>query len=72
MTDKHDTDLSKARWFKSTRSSAAKDCVEVAFLSCGTVGVRDSKNPDGPALVFGGGEWDAFTTAVADGQFNQS
>ncbi|MFI6776028.1 DUF397 domain-containing protein [Nocardia sp. NPDC050412] len=72
MTHKHDVDLSKACWFKSTRSSAAKDCVEVAFLSSGTVGVRDSKNPDGTALVFSGGEWDAFTTAIAVGKFSQS
>ncbi|MFI6364858.1 DUF397 domain-containing protein [Nocardia sp. NPDC050630] len=72
MTHKHDIDLSKAYWFKSTRSSAAKDCVEVAFLSSGIVGVRDSKNPDGNALVFSGGEWDAFTTAIANGTFSQS
>lgn len=72
MIDKHDIDLSRARWFKSTRSSAAKDCVEVAFLSSDLIGVRDSKNPDGPALVFGAGAWDAFTAAVADGKFHRS
>ncbi|MFQ6397167.1 DUF397 domain-containing protein [Nocardia sp. KC 131] len=45
-------DLSGAKWFKSSRSSSGKECVEIAFLDAGMVGVRDSKNPTGPALVF--------------------
>ncbi|MFI6779144.1 DUF397 domain-containing protein [Nocardia sp. NPDC050412] len=63
-------DLSGAQWFKSTRSGATKDCVEVAFLDTGIIGVRDSKNPTGPALVFTPTEWDAFTARVQDGEFN--
>ncbi|MGQ4619170.1 DUF397 domain-containing protein [Nocardia sp. R7R-8] len=63
------TDLSGARWFKSSHSGASQDCVEVAFLDGGKVGVRDSKNPTGPALVFTPGEWDAFAAGVADGEF---
>ncbi|WP_280380568.1 DUF397 domain-containing protein [Nocardia wallacei] len=63
--------LAGARWFKSTRSSGSKDCVEVAFLDEGLVGVRDSKNPSGPALVFAPGEWDAFTTGVQNGEFSR-
>ncbi|WP_227996972.1 DUF397 domain-containing protein [Nocardia australiensis] len=65
MSDNHDLDLSKAHWFKSARSSAAKDCVEVAFLPGSLVGVRDSKNSSGPALVFGNDAWTAFTTTIA-------
>ncbi|MEU0500231.1 DUF397 domain-containing protein [Nocardia sp. NPDC005998] len=72
MTLKRDIDHSGARWFKSTRSSATRDCVEVAFLSSDLVGVRDSKNPDGPALVFSGGAWDAFAAAITDGEFRRS
>ncbi|MGK8521532.1 DUF397 domain-containing protein [Nocardia asteroides] len=64
-------DLTGARWFKSSRSSASQECVEVAFLDRGLVGVRDSKNPTGPALVFTPGEWDAFTAGVADGEFTR-
>ncbi|WP_067826677.1 DUF397 domain-containing protein [Nocardia inohanensis] len=45
-------DLPGAKWFKSSRSSAGKECVEVAFLGGGVAGVSDSKHPDGPALVF--------------------
>ncbi|MET9024831.1 DUF397 domain-containing protein [Nocardia sp. NPDC004168] len=64
-------DLSGARWFKSSRSSGGKECVEVAFLDGGHVGVRDSKNPTGPALVFAPGEWDAFTAGVNDSEFDR-
>lgn len=52
MTDENDPDLSGAQWFTSTRTSGGKDCVEVAHLRGRLVGVRDSKNPAGPALVF--------------------
>ncbi|WP_067676574.1 DUF397 domain-containing protein [Nocardia miyunensis] len=64
------SELSGARWFKSSRSGAGKECVEVAFLFSGRVGVRDSKNPDGPALIFGATDWTAFTTAVQCGRFD--
>ncbi|MFI2283961.1 DUF397 domain-containing protein [Nocardia beijingensis] len=63
-------DLPGARWFKSSRSGS-KDCVEVAFLDGGRIGVRDSKNPTGPALVFTPGEWDAFTAGVTHGEFDR-
>ncbi|MEU6560244.1 DUF397 domain-containing protein [Nocardia nova] len=65
-------DLSGAQWFKSSRSTATKECVEVAFLDSGLVGVRDSKNPGGPALVFTPGEWDAFSGRVQAGAFERS
>ncbi|WP_405491368.1 DUF397 domain-containing protein [Nocardia sp. NBC_00511] len=60
---------SGVRWFKSVRSTGAKECVEVAFLSAG-VGVRDSKNPTGPALIFPAADWDRFTAALAAGRFD--
>jgi hypothetical protein len=65
-------DPTGTQWFKSSRSLAAKECVEVAWLAAGQVGVRDSKNPDGPALVFAPGEWAAFTAGVQDGEFDRS
>ncbi|MEV6138087.1 DUF397 domain-containing protein [Nocardia sp. NPDC051990] len=64
-------DLSGARWFKSSRSSANQECVEVAFLDGRLVGVRDSKNPAGAALVFTPAEWDAFTAGVNVGVFDR-
>ncbi|MBU3060945.1 DUF397 domain-containing protein [Nocardia sp. NEAU-G5] len=56
-----------AQWFKSSKSRETSACVEVAFLNEDHVGVRDSKNPTGPALIFAPAEWDAFTADVRDG-----
>ncbi|WP_433198506.1 DUF397 domain-containing protein [Nocardia sp. CA-107356] len=64
-------DLSGALWFKSTHSAGGSDCVEVAHLGGGMVGVRDSKNPSGPALVFTPSEWDAFVAGARDGEFDR-
>lgn len=66
------TDLTAAVWFKSTRSGPDQDCVEVAHLDGGSVGVRDSKDPTGPALVFTPGEWDTFTASLGSSAFEQS
>ncbi|WP_043720637.1 DUF397 domain-containing protein, partial [Nocardia asiatica] len=66
------TDFTDAKWFKSSRSGGDKACVEVAFLEGGRVGVRDSKDLTGPALVFAPGDWDAFTAGVADGEFERA
>lgn len=47
-------------WFKSTYSSGGSNtCVEVRFTEA-TVGVRDSKNPDGPRFTFTARGWKAF------------
>ncbi len=39
------------RWRKSSHSGDQGECVEVAALPSGAVGMRDSKNPDGPHLT---------------------
>ncbi len=58
-------DLSNAQWRKSTRSSSnGGACVEVADNLSGIVGVRDSKDPTGPALVFGPVAWQAFVAQL--------
>lgn len=63
-------DLSGARWRKSSYSNAdGGDCVEVADDFPGTVPVRDSKDPQGPALVFPATAWSAFITAVKADHF---
>ena len=64
----HTSDFSNAVWHKSTKS-ADVGCVEVATLER-LVGVRDSKDRQGPVLVFRFDEWDAFTAGVRDGEFD--
>jgi len=64
-------DLTSADWHKSTRSGGnGGDCVEVAVNLPGIVAVRDSTNPDGPALSFTHAEWEAFLGGVSDGEFD--
>lgn len=62
-------DMSGAVWRKSSLSSTG-NCVEVARLEEGRIGVRDSKDRSGPALVFTPGEWDAFIGGVKGGEFD--
>ena len=71
MTSKYDVNLSDAQWFTSSRTAAGRECVEVAFLDGGLVGVRDSKDRARPALVFTPGEWQAFIGGAKDGEFDQ-
>jgi hypothetical protein len=58
------TDLSRATWHKSAYSNNGGACVEVARNLPGIVAVRDSKDPDGPALIFTPADWEAFTAGV--------
>jgi hypothetical protein len=61
-------ELTRAVWVKSSRSANNGNCVEVAFLGEGRVALRDSKDPEGPALRFTRGEWSAFVDGVSDGE----
>jgi hypothetical protein len=61
-------DLTNATWRKSSFSSGnGGACVEVAELP-GMVAVRDSKDPDGGALVLSPAAFAALTSAVRSGQ----
>lgn len=64
------TNPSDARWFKSRHSGPSRDCIEVAGLGAGTVGVRDSKNRTGPVLMFSRSEWQEFLSAARRGVFD--
>jgi hypothetical protein len=55
-------DSGAVRWRKSSYSSNAANCVEIARLS--QVLVRDSKNVDGPVLIFPATSLEAFTRSV--------
>jgi hypothetical protein len=57
-------DLTSVVWRKSSYSGPdGGNCIQVAGLP-GTTVVRDSKDPDGPALLFTPAEWAAFTARV--------
>jgi hypothetical protein len=66
-----DVDLSRAlSWRKSSFSNGGGACVEIASNVPGVVGVRDSKDKDGPVLTFAPEEWQAFAAGIRDGQFD--
>ena len=52
-----------AAWRKSSYSNPSGNCVEAAELAGGLT-LRDSRFPEGPALVFTGAMWDAFLRSV--------
>ncbi|MFE2888724.1 DUF397 domain-containing protein [Streptomyces sp. NPDC059272] len=58
--------LSKVTWRKSSYSNQdGGECLEVADNApARTVPVRDSKNPEGPALILPASAWSAFVVAV--------
>ena len=63
-------ELRGARWWKSGRSSAQGNCVETAKLPGHEVAVRNSRYPQGPALIFSQAEVCAFLEGVRDGDFD--
>jgi hypothetical protein len=63
------TRLDRAIWRKSRRSNPSGNCVEIAALAGEQVAMRNSRHPDGPALVFTRSDWDAFIGGAQDGDF---
>ncbi|MFK0160713.1 DUF397 domain-containing protein [Streptomyces sp. NPDC090493] len=67
------TDLPGAAWFKSSYSgSDQSQCVEVADVrpGLGRIAVRDSKDPEGPALLFTPGQFAAFVADARAGSYD--
>lgn len=65
------TDLTGAVWKKSSRSGSSNNCVEVA-TNLDAVGLRDSKDPHGPALRLAPTAFDSFLTKLKRGTFDLS
>jgi Domain of unknown function (DUF397) len=61
------TDLSRALWRKSTYSGGNGSCVEIADLGAAAA-VRDSKDQNGPKLVFAADEWRSFIESIKAGR----
>jgi hypothetical protein len=57
-------------WMKSSMSFANGNCVEVADLPGGQIGVRNSRDVAGPVLRFTPDEWQAFLIGVRRGEFD--
>jgi hypothetical protein len=62
--------LRQVRWQKSRYSNSQGSCVEMALLPGGDVAVRNSRDPDGPALIYTQAEIQALLQGVKDGDFD--
>ncbi|KUO18752.1 DUF397 domain-containing protein [Streptomyces dysideae] len=52
------------QWTKSSYSVGNGECVEVKSPTSAALAVRDSKNPQGPALAFPADAWNVFVASV--------
>ncbi|MBO0917450.1 MULTISPECIES: DUF397 domain-containing protein [Streptomyces] len=64
------TELRGVAWQKSRHSNSQGSCVEFAKLPDGDVAMRNSRHPDGPALVYTPAEIEALLLGVKDGEFD--
>ena len=56
-------------WLKAQASGANGNCVEIAS-TVGKIAMRDSKDPDGPILVYTPTEFSAFLEGARGGEFD--
>jgi len=66
--DRSDSTLN---WVKSSLSFSNGNCVEVAGLADGGIGVRNSRDPEGGVLRFTPDEWSAFLGGARNGEFDR-
>ncbi|MFC0601933.1 DUF397 domain-containing protein [Streptomyces palmae] len=64
------SDLQDVVWQKSRYSNSQGSCVEFAKLPGGGVAVRNSRFPDGPALIYTPAEIEALLLGAKDGEFD--
>jgi hypothetical protein len=63
-------ELKTAAWRKSSFSGDNGECLEVAPLSGGRVGVRDTERPDLQPYVVSAPVWAAFVYGAKEGEFD--
>lgn len=56
-------------WHKARRSTANGQCVEIAS-TVGNIAMRDSKDPEGPILIYTAAEFSAFLEGARNGGFD--
>ena len=62
--------MAGSTWVKSSLSYANGNCVEVSDQPGGAIGVRNSRDREGPVLRFTPDEWQAFLGGVRNGEFD--
>ncbi|MEV7725295.1 DUF397 domain-containing protein [Streptomyces sp. NPDC101733] len=65
------SEIPGAVWVKSRASVGNGNCVELASLAGGAVAVRNSRFPEGPALIFTADEIEAFIDGAKRSEFDQ-
>ncbi|MFK0202470.1 DUF397 domain-containing protein [Streptomyces lavendulae] len=64
------SDIKEVAWRKARASDAYNNCVEIARVAEDGVALRNSRFPDGPALVFTRAEIIAFFAGARSGEFD--
>lgn len=62
--------LRQVTWQKSRYSNSQGSCVEMGLLPGGDIAVRNSRDPDGPALIYTQAEIQALLRGAKEGDFD--
>lgn len=62
--------MTRVTWRKSRLGAGLDECVEIALLESGEIGMRNSAEPDGPVLVYTRAELAAFLDGAKKGEFD--
>ncbi|HYZ56381.1 MAG TPA: DUF397 domain-containing protein [Streptosporangiaceae bacterium] len=63
-------DLDGAAWRKSQRSNSQGACVEMARIDAETIAMRNSRDPQGPALIYRREAIATLIDSLKDGDFD--